>query len=112
MSFAAAKAKAKAKGKAKSKKGNPSGGPGAVALHHAPGIADIREPREPPKSPKKPEPKPKGKDPELEALEIRRKVMVMGGKWRERVANANTEVTVALEQAHGFPECQELLGFL
>ena len=49
-------------------------------------------------------------DPELEALDMKRKVMLMGNKWRDKLVELDQEVTMSVEQAEGFAECKPMLG--
>lgn len=53
----------------------------------------------------------KGKDPELEMLEIKRKAVVVKNKWLGKLEELDQEVTIALSRAHPFAEdCQEFFG--
>ena len=58
-------------------------------------------------------PKPKKvKDPELERLDLQRKLLVASGRWKTKVEELNQEVTLALESAAAFEECNEVAGLL
>eukprot|EP00439_Symbiodinium_sp_Y106_P048567 s1909_g6.t1 len=58
-------------------------------------------------------PKPKKvKDPELERLDLQRKLLVASGRWKTKVEELSQEVTLALESAAAFEECNEVAGLL
>ena len=48
-------------------------------------------------------------DPELLALDLKRKRLLLNNKWSDRAADLNTEVSFALDQCSCFPECEECL---
>ena len=94
-----AKAKAKAKGKGKKKDAPQTLRPGSLPGNEKPNDPNAQ-----------PAPKPtRTKDPELEALEMRRRVVVLAGRWREKLEALDSEVAISLEQAQAFPECHEIL---
>ena len=66
-----------------------------------------------PKEPNIANPKPKKvKDPELERLDLQRKLLVASGRWKTKVEELSQEVTLALESAAAFEECNEVAGLL
>ena len=99
-----AKKKAKAKAKAKTKS---AGGGGKMLADKGglvtPGSTGLEAPGAK---------QPKVKDPELEAIDMKRKVVLMGGRWRTKLSELDSEVSVALEQSAGFPECEEPPGLV
>ena len=91
------KAKAKAKGKAKKKDASQT-----LRSRSPPGNEKLTDPNAQPKQTR-------SKDPELQALEMRRRVVVLAGRWREKLEALDSEVAISLEQAQAFPECHEIL---
>ena len=87
------KAKAKTKAKAKATAGKDHTGLGRPA-----GVAQGGKPG-----------KPKSGDPELEALDNKRKMVLMGNKWRERLSELDQEITICVEESDKFDECRERL---
>ena len=49
-------------------------------------------------------------DAELEALEIKRKALVMKNKWAEKLEELIAEVSLSIKRAEEFSDCDELLA--
>ena len=105
---AAAKGKAKAKAKAKDKAGartKPGLGGASGPSNFDEKGAGVIEPAE----------KKKwlvAKDPELERLDLQRRLVVLSGKWKSRLEDLNTEVTLAIETARPYRECANLIDIV
>ena len=54
----------------------------------------------------------KKKDKELEELDMKRKALVCGNKWADRIQALDVEVSFALEQAEGIESCEEFRRFI
>ena len=54
----------------------------------------------------------KKKDKELEELDMKRKTLVRGNKWADKIQALDVEVSFALEQADGIESCEEFLRLL
>lgn len=49
----------------------------------------------------------KSKDAELEELEVKRRALMLGNKWMERISLLNQEVSIALESSLEFEDTVE-----
>ena len=106
---ASARGKAKAKSKAKAKAGARTT-PGLVAAGSGHSNFDdkgagVIEPAEKKR-------RLVAKDPELERLDLQRRLVVMSGKWKSRLEDLNTEVTLAIETARPYRECANLIDIV
>ena len=62
--------------------------------------------------PAKPKPNKRGKDSVLEKLDLKRRLIVLERKWCSRVEELNAEVTISLEVAAAYKQCEELMGIV
>ena len=102
------KGKAKAKSKAKAKAtAQTSNSAAANQVVFTPNFAEqpIQEIEKPVKATRK-------KDPELEKLDLRRKLLLLGAKWRSRVEELNAETTMVIGQASDYPDCADLINIV
>ena len=62
--------------------------------------------------PAKPKPNKRGKDSVLEKLDLKRRLIVLERKRCSRVEELNAEVTISLEAAAAYKQCEELMGIV
>ena len=99
------KPKAKAKGKAKAKTK-------AAAKTAAKAKASATGPNETLVEVQRPAKGQRAKDSELEKLDLQRRLLVIGGKWRCRAEELNEEASIAIGQATCYEACKGLIGIV
>jgi len=89
---------------AAAKKRKPSAAPSKIQKNQKPEKPSADQENQPKK------PKKAAADAELEALEIKRKALVMKNRWVEKLQELIAEVSLSTKRAEEFSDCDELLA--